>query len=75
MRKMHSPERCSSASARSNWRDGGTIFLDEIGDLPAEAQLALLRVVQGRESERVGGHRTIAVDVRAIAGPRIDARR
>jgi DNA-binding NtrC family response regulator len=46
---------------------GGTIFLDEIGDFPAEAQLALLRVLQEREIERVGGGQTIAVDVRVIA--------
>lgn len=47
--------------------DGGTIFLDEIGDLPAETQIALLRVLQEREIERVGGSKPISVDVRILA--------
>ena len=47
--------------------EGGTIFLDEIGDLPAEAQTALLRVLQEREFERVGGSRPIPTNVRVIA--------
>ena len=47
--------------------DGGTIFLDEIGDLPADTQNALLRVLQEREFERVGGTQTIRVNVRVIA--------
>jgi len=47
--------------------DGGTIFLDEIGDLQPETQIALLRVLQEREIERVGGNKPIPVDVRILA--------
>ena len=47
--------------------DGSTIFLDEIGELPLELQPKLLRVLQNGEFERLGGSRTIKVDVRVIA--------
>jgi transcriptional regulator with PAS, ATPase and Fis domain len=47
--------------------DGGTIFLDEIGDMPINVQAKLLRVLQEREIERVGGSETISVDIRVIA--------
>jgi transcriptional regulator with GAF, ATPase, and Fis domain len=52
--------------------EGGTIFLDEIGELPAETQIALLRVLQEHEFERIGGVGSIRTDVRVIAATNCD---
>lgn len=57
---------------RFEMADGGTLFLDEIGDMPIELQPKLLRVLQEREIERIGGTRTIPVNVRVIAATNRD---
>src|SRR5262249_10733661 len=57
----------SQRRGRFELADGGTIFLDEVGDIPAAMQAKLLRVLQERRFERVGGTKSIEVDVRVIA--------
>ncbi len=52
--------------------DGGTIFLDEVGDIPLELQAKLLRVLEAQELERVGNSRTIKVNIRVLAATNVD---
>lgn len=71
-------EKCAFTGAiarrvgRFELADGGTIFLDEIGELPADAQAKLLRVLQEREFDRIGGSKPIRVDVRILAATNRD---
>ncbi|NUO50343.1 MAG: sigma 54-interacting transcriptional regulator [Polyangiaceae bacterium] len=72
----HEKGAFTGAQARKKGRfelaDGGTIFLDEIGDISPKTQVALLRVLQEREFERVGGTQPIRVDVRIVAATHRD---
>jgi DNA-binding NtrC family response regulator len=64
----------SSKPGKFELADKGTLFLDEIGDVPPAIQVKLLRVIQDREFERLGGTRTLKVDVRLIAATNRDLR-
>ena len=64
-----------SKPGRFELASGGTLFLDEIGDIPNEMQVKLLRVLQESEFERVGGIKTIRVDVRLVAATNRDLKR
>ncbi|WP_350976592.1 sigma-54 dependent transcriptional regulator [Shewanella sp. AC34-MNA-CIBAN-0136] len=62
----------SSRKGRFELAEGGTLFLDEIGDMPLQMQVKLLRVLQEKVFERVGGSKTIATDVRIVAATHRD---
>ena len=64
-----------SKPGRFELADGGTLFLDEIGEIPTEMQVKLLRVLQENEFERVGGIKTIRVDVRLVAATNRELRK
>ncbi len=72
----HEKGAFTGASVRREGRfeqaDGGTIFFDEIGDISASTQIKLLRFLQEREFERVGGNQTVKVDVRVVAATNAD---
>ncbi len=72
----HEKGSFTGAAARHRGRfelaDGGTLFLDEVGDLPASVQVSLLRVLQEKEFERVGGTEAVKVDVRVVAATHRD---
>ena len=72
----HEKGAFTGASSRRKGRfeeaDGGTLFLDEIGEIPESVQVKLLRFLQMREFERVGGNETLSVDVRVVAATNRD---
>ena len=70
--KGRSPAPSRGRPGRFELADGGTLFLDEIGDVPLDVQVKLLRVLQEREFERVGGTETVKVDVRVVSATHRD---
>ena len=67
MKRGPLPAPPSATSGKLSRADGGTVFLDEIGDMPMNIQAKILRVLQERHIQRLGGDETIPVDVRVIA--------
>jgi len=65
----------TSKPGRFELADGGTLFLDEIAEIPLEMQVKLLRAVQDREFERVGGVKTLKVDLRLVTATNVDIRK
>jgi len=65
----------TARSGRIEVADGGTLFLDDVDDIPLKAQVKLLRVLQERVVERVGTHRPRSVDVRVVAATKVDLRK
>ena len=72
MKKARSRTRRRRRRGKLELAGGGTVFLDEIGELAHELQAKLLRVLQQREFERVGGTKTLKLDVRLIAATNRD---
>ena len=70
-----SPAPCTTASARSSCSSGGTLFLDEIESITLNMQLKLLRVLEEREVERLGGNRKVKVNMRVIAATNVELTR
>ena len=66
MRRAPSPARSRPTEGKIELADGGTLFLDEIGDMPLPLQVKLLRFLQERVIERIGGRRRSHVDVRIV---------
>ena len=75
MKKVRLQGAIKTRRGRFELADGGTIFLDDVDDIPLEMQVKLLRVLQEREFERVGGEETIPVNVRVICATKKDLKK